>query len=99
MVPSSVSKRNLPGPEAPFLVTTKSEVPLNTTPVGADVPVLPGGGTVTTSGVEGLGNGLPLPEETVATPVPLSATQKGPVGLKATLQEFTKLARIEAGNT
>ena len=51
IVPSSVTKIKIAGPEVPFPDTTKSSVPLKTVPVGVDGPLLPsGGGMVTMRG-------------------------------------------------
>src|SRR5690348_12736362 len=101
IVPSSVANMKKLGPEPPPPVTTKPELPLNTTPVG--VPVVPSGlplagGIVTTSGVAG-GNGTPAPLYRVLTPVPLSEIQKGLVGPNAMPQGFFKLASVWAAGT
>src|SRR5262245_38387284 len=80
MVPSSVANRNRAGPWRMPADTTKSELLLKAIPVGAAVPVFPGGsGMVTTIGAAG-GKALPEPSYTVDTPVPLSEIQKGPAG-------------------
>src|SRR5260221_8815928 len=78
IVPSSVLKMNGATPDfVPVAVvseTTKPDVPLKTTPVGAaTVPaaLAPGGGIVTTSGAAG-GKGMPAPGYNVETPMPLS---------------------------
>src|SRR5438445_8408443 len=92
IVPSSVAKINWLGPEAPPSRTTKSLVPLKTTPVGAAVApgVLVGGGMVIVGGTD-----LPLFVYCVDTPVPLSETRQGPVGLCASPQALTRLGSVK----
>src|SRR6266699_4451032 len=97
IVPSSVANMNRLGPERPFSETTKSLVPLKTLPVGAAVvPAgLPfGGGIVTTSG-EPTGNGVPSPLYRVDTPLPLSETHQGLVGLCDRPQGLTRFESVK----
>src|SRR2546422_8733288 len=87
---------NTAGAEALPSETTKSGVPLKTTPVGVPEPVPPpGGGIMTTSG-DGGGKGLPLPSESGDTPALLSEIQKGPVGGNAMPQGLIKLGAMVA---
>ena len=90
-VPSSVTKINRAGlPE----VTSKSELPLKTAPVGAAGLLPPeGGGMVTTKGTI-----WPVPLYSVETPVPLSATHHGLVELRARPQGFTRLGSVVAAS-
>src|SRR5437660_145359 len=93
IVPSSVAKMKRLGPDPLFPVTTKSLVPLKTLPVGAEVvPAgLPfGGGIVTTSGI-----GVPSPLYSVDTPVPLSETHQGLVGLCDRPQGFFRFESVK----
>ena len=76
--PSSVENRNSEGPDTPSWLTTKSELPLNTVPVGAPF-------TLTTSGMV-----APVPSYRVETLVPLSATHHGVVGPAARPQALTR---------
>src|SRR5207253_8088219 len=91
MVPSSVAKRKVAGPDPPPCPITKSLVPLKTVPDGADGPLWPGGaGTVTTRGAP-WGNGWPVVSYRVETPVTLSPTQKAPEpGLTAKPHGFVR---------
>src|ERR1051325_4330612 len=90
MVPSSVAKMKTAGPELPPEETTKSGVPLKTMPVGAAVSLDPcGGGMVTVSA-----SFCAFVLYSVDTPVPLSAIQKGLVGLKAMPQGFLRLGSV-----
>jgi hypothetical protein len=59
IVPSSVENSSVLGPDRPPDEMTKSEVPLVARPVGAEVPVPPGAGIVTTRG-DPDGIGLPF---------------------------------------
>src|SRR6266705_4885596 len=95
IVPSSVAKMKRLGPDPFGPVTTKSLVPLKILPVGAEVVpagLPPGGGMVTTSciGGEPTWSAVPSPLYTVATPVPLSETHQGLVGLCDRPQELTR---------
>src|SRR6266567_1946834 len=92
IVPSSVAKMKRPGL---FPETAKSLVPLKTLPVGAEIVpggLPPGGGMVTTSciGGEPTWTAVPSPLYTVDTPVPLSETHQGLVGLCDRPQELTR---------
>ena len=92
IVPSSVSKMKMLGPDLPCRDTTKPLVLLKTTPVGAAVvPAgLPGGGGIVTTSGEPSGNRLPFPLYRVDTPVPLSATHHGLEGVETSPQELTR---------
>src|SRR3954470_2019597 len=75
ILPSSLTKINLLGPDNPFLVTTKPDPELKTIPVGLPPSVfVDAGGTVTTRGLPN-GTGTPSVLYSVETPVPLSAIQ------------------------
>src|SRR6266851_6720647 len=94
MVPSSVAKRNGGDPDLPLAATTNSPVPLNTRPVGVPPPVgFVGDGIVTTRGAA-TGKAWPRPLYSVETPLPLSATQKGEVGLNARPQGLTRFGSV-----
>src|SRR5438132_1476094 len=95
MVPSSAAKMNRAGAVAPFPLTTKSAVPLKTTPVGAADEPPAGGGMVTTSG-DPAGKGCPEPSYSVDTPVPLAETHQGEVGELTRPQGFTRLSSVTA---
>src|SRR5919204_5229358 len=75
IVPFSVAKSSVLGPERPPDETTKPEVPLVVAPVGAAVPTPLGVGIVTTVG-EPDGIGWPFESYVVALPEPLSETQR-----------------------
>src|SRR5947209_18491854 len=96
MVPSSVEKMNAEVPVFPPLETWKLPAfPLNTTPVGVPVPVLPeGGGTVTVSGTL-----APAPLYSVLTPAPLSEIQNGLVGEWVRPQGLTRFGSIVTAGT
>src|SRR5216684_8264636 len=95
MVPSSVAKRNGGDPDLPLAATTNSPVPLNTRPVGVPPPVgFVGDGIVTTRGAA-TGKAWPRPLYSVETPLPLSATQKGEVGLNARPQGLTRFGSVK----
>src|SRR5258708_26324418 len=96
IVPSSVLKMNGATPDfVPVAVvseTTKPDVPLKTTPVGAaTVPaaLAPGGGIVTTSGAAG-GKGIPAPVYSVEKPLPFSEMQNRAGWLWTLPQAFTR---------
>ena len=76
--PPSVAKRNLAGPCAAPLVTTKSALPLNTVPVGW--PATP-------TSIE---NFAPLPPYSVDVLVALLATHHGVMGPAVMPQAFTR---------
>src|SRR5262245_32364300 len=86
--PASVAKRNRAGPLALPELTTKSLVPLNTCPVGPSL------GIATTSGVTVRAVPLGPPPYRVATSVPLSATQKFDIGLRASPQGLTRFGSV-----
>src|SRR6185369_11557073 len=96
-VPPSVTKMNREGPlTVPVdvvMLTTKSFPPANTTPVGAECSP-PAPGIVTTRGC-----GLPVPSYKVDFPVPLSDTQTGPFGLKATPHPLTRFGSVKSAGT
>src|SRR5438046_363545 len=80
IVPSSVANMNRAGPEPPLDETVKSEVPLNTAPVGVPEPLPPVGGGIMIAGEHPREIGFPLLLYSVVTPALLSEIQKGPVG-------------------
>jgi hypothetical protein len=94
MVPSSVSNRKRAGPELAPSETTKPAVEFVTIPVGKLTGAMGWleSGIVTTNG--GVGTGVPEWSYKVATPVKLSATQKGLVGKKARPHPFTRLGSL-----
>src|SRR5262245_10991045 len=80
------------GPDVPFPETTKSGVPLNTMPVGAEGPVLPrGGGILTERNCE---MGVPSFAKSLERPVPLVLIQKGLVGPFAMPQGLTRFLSV-----
>src|SRR3954454_19143782 len=81
IVPSSVEKMNRAPP--------KLDVPLKTRPVGAEGDGPVGFGIVTTKGAP-TGNGWPAPLYSVETPVPLSDTHHGLVGVRVNPQGLTR---------
>jgi hypothetical protein len=75
IIPSSLTKMSFAGSELVPLLTLKTEVLFQTVPVGFAPSVLVAlRGIVMTSGLEKLGAGVPFSKYSVATPVPLSAT-------------------------
>ena len=87
-VPSSVTKMKAAG--LPF-ASWKSCVPLKTWPVGVPVGLTLGSpvGIVTTRGTM-----LPVPEYSVASPVPLSDTHIGEVELRDMPHGFTRFGSV-----
>src|SRR5262249_54852439 len=90
----SVAKMNLAAVPGPFTRNSFAFV-FPTIPVGDEVPVCPGGtGIVKTDG-----SAAPVPSYNVATPVPLSLTQKGPPGRTTMPQGLTRWASVWAAGT
>src|SRR3954453_4980257 len=89
IVPSSEANKNWLGADTPLAVTTKPAPLLNTVPVGVPRPSPVNAGTLTTSGTT-----WASPSSRSETPVPLSANQKGPVGLNDRPHGLTKLASV-----
>src|SRR3954449_9989575 len=87
IVPSSVEKMNRAPP--------KLGVPLKTRPVGADGNGPVGFGIVTTKGAP-TGKGWPALLYNVETPVPLSDTHHGLVGVRVNPQELTRFGSTVA---
>ena len=88
IMPSSDAKMNAAAPDEPPLLTAKSVVLLKVMPVGVPPPV-----ESVDDGIDTTRDcGLPNPSYSVASPVPLSATQTKPLGLKATPHPFCRLA-------
>src|SRR5450830_1818222 len=82
--PDTPTKMKAAAPVTAFCVTLKSCVPLKTMPVGWASPAAPAGMATTRD------CGTPLPSYKVEKLLPLSLTQKKPVGLKATPQALTR---------
>src|SRR6478609_3817588 len=84
ILPSSLANRNRAAPDCPLWLTTKSDVPLKTVPVGPPP-------TLTTSG-----RGLPEPSYRVDLSVPLSETHQGVEGPATRPQPLTRLGSFIA---
>src|SRR6266536_164078 len=80
IVPSSVAKMKIAGSPGATRNSFEPLNTLNTIPVGAEVPLGPGGGTVTKGGA-GNGGVAPLLSYKIDKPFPFEFTHQGPVGL------------------
>src|SRR5207248_11031348 len=102
IVPSSVAKRNLLGPETPPLETTKpSGVGLKVVPVGAPTapdPADGGAGIMTAGWFAATSLRLPWPSYRVVTPVALSDIQMGRPGPVDVPQGFFRFGFVWAAN-
>ena len=92
IVPSSVANRKRLGAVTPLAEMANPGPPLKTVPVGL-APDPSAEGTVTVSGTT-----CAPPSKRLETPVPLSANQNGPVGLKEMPQGLTRLGTVMSAN-
>src|SRR5690349_19685372 len=92
IVPSSVAKIWVLGAEFAPAEMMKSVPALVTTPVGADVPELPGAGIVIVWDAEGIG--CPVPSKLLALPDPLLQIQIPLLVPSAIPQGFTRFVSV-----